>query len=333
MNGEMGVLLMGMMALLACTSRSESPAKIRVIIDSDANNELDDQHAIAYVLLSGDVFDVDGIAVNATSSGGDIEAHAAEAERIVKLCDMYPTIPVYRGANGAFDEIRASVDTPGFDGAEAVDYIIRSVHDYAPDTLIFLPVGKLTNIALALKKDPSIARNVRIVWLGSNYPEPGEYNQENDQPALNYILDLDVPFEIALVRYGEPSGTDAVRVTPADMETHMPGMGPHVEQPVVGRHGGEFTNFGDYSIDLFHHIDLYGDPPSRALFDMAAVAIVKNPAWATPARIPAPILVDGKWQDRPDNPRTITLWEHFDRDAILNDFFGTMSAYVLVGHD
>ena len=50
---------------------------------------------------------------------------------------------------------------------------------------------------------------------------------------------------------------------------------------MTGRHGGAFTNFGDYSVDLFEHIDLYGDPPSRALFDMAAVAIVKNPAWAT----------------------------------------------------
>ena len=66
---------------------------------------------------------------------------------------------------------------------------------------------------------------------------------------------------------------------------------------------------------------------------MAAVAIVKNSAWATPVEIPAPILVDGKWQDRPDNPRTITLWENFDRDAILADFFATMRDYVLAGHN
>jgi len=333
MNGEMRVLLIGVAALFACTPRSESSAKIRVIIDSDANNELDDQHAIAYMLLSGDVFDVDGVAVNATRSGGDIEAHAAEAERIVKLCGLDTSIPVYRGANGSFEQIRGLVDTPDFDGAQAVDYIIRSIHAYAPDTLVLVPVGKLTNIALALRKDPTIAENVRIVWLGSNYPEPGEYNQENDEPALNYILDLDVQFEIALVRYGQPSGTDAVKVTLADMEQRMPGAGPRAATPVVGRHGGEFSTFGDYSIDLFRHADLYGDPPSRALFDMAAVAIVKNPAWATPVEIPAPILVDGKWQDRPDNPRTITLWENFDRDAILADFFATMRDYVLVGHN
>jgi hypothetical protein len=37
-----------------------------VILDTDANNELDDQHAIAYLLFNGQVFDVEGITVNRT---------------------------------------------------------------------------------------------------------------------------------------------------------------------------------------------------------------------------------------------------------------------------
>jgi purine nucleosidase len=139
-----------------------------------------------------------------------------------------------------------------------------------------------------------------VVWLGSNYPEPGEYNQDNDEPSLNYILETDVDFEIALVRYGKPSGTDAVRATLDEIRKIMPGQGPRVDPPVTGRHGGQFTNFGDYSVNLFEHIDLHGNPPSRALFDMAAVAIVKNPAWAKAVTLPAPILKDGKWVDRPE---------------------------------
>jgi purine nucleosidase len=162
------------------------------------------------------------------------------------------------------------------------------------------------------------------VWLGSNYPEPGEYNQDNDEPAVQFLLEADVPFEIALVRYGKPSGTDAVRVTPAEIRARMAGRGPRPAEPVAGRHGGLFGTFGDYAISLFENIELHGNPPSRALFDMAAVAIVKNPSWAQATRIPAPRLVDRKWVEVPGNPRTITLWEHFDRTAILEDFFRTM---------
>jgi hypothetical protein len=180
-------------------------------------------------------------------------------------------------------------------------------------------------------KDPSIASCLRVVWLGSNYPEPGEYNQDNDLAALQYILDQEVEFEIVLVRYGSPSGTDAVRVSLDEIRARMPGLGPRVPEPVRGRNGGEFTTFGDYSVNLFENIDLHGDPPSRALFDMAAVAILREPAWATRLEIPAPRLAEGRWVERPDNPRTIVLWENFDRDAIVEDFFERMRNYVLPG--
>lgn len=335
MQAGISALVIAMGGLTASVSSPDRPPapRIRVILDTDANNEVDDQHAIAYLLFSGNVFDVEGITVNATRNGGDISAQAEEAERVIRLCDRYPQIRVYRGANGSFEAIKDNVNAADFDGAEAVNYIIREAHRQAPGTLVLLPTGKLTNIALALKKAPSIAGNVRIVWLGSNYPDPGEYNQENDEAALNYILDLDVPFEVALVRYGKPSGTDAVRVTLADIERNMPGLGPRVRRPVTGRHGGQFSRFGDYSIDLFHHIRLDGDPPSRALYDMAAVAIVKNPAWATRTEIPAPTLEGGAWRERRQNPRRIVIWEHFDREAILADFFATMRHFVLVQPD
>ncbi len=325
------MLILGSVALSGCSADSESPAtsKIRVLLDTDANNELDDQHAIAYTLLNGGVFEVEGITVNRTNNGGDIDEQALEAERIVRLCTLFPELQVRKGASGSFAEIREHLDAPDFDGVDAVSHIIARASAPSDRELVLLPVGKLTNIALALEKDPAIAERVRIVWLGSNYPEPGEYNQINDEPALNYILNANVDFEIALVRYGEPSGTDAVRVTPEEISERMPGRGPATTDPVTGRHGGEFTNFGDYSVNLFQHIDLHGDPPSRALFDMAAVAIVKNPSWAESRSIPAPILQEGEWMERPDNDRAITLWEDFDRAAIIADFFATMNDYTL----
>ena len=306
-----------------------APGRMRVLLDTDANNEVDDQHALAYMLFSGNAFDVVGITVNRTRGGGDIEKQAEEAERVVRLAGLEHRFVVTRGANGSFDEIARHVDQRDFDGAAAVDLIIRRAHESSGQPLVLLPIGKLTNIALALKKDPSIASKVRIVWLGSNYPEPGEYNQENDESALQYILDTNTPFEIVLVRYGAPSGTAVVRATREEIRAKMPGKGPRIKEPIVGRNGGQFTTFGDYSVDLFEHITLDGDPPSRALFDMAAVAIVKNPAWAHAVRIPSPRLVDGKWVARADNPRSIILWENFDRGAIMKDFYESMERPVL----
>lgn len=53
---------------------------------------------------------------------------------------------------------------------EAVNFIIEQELKDRDQKLILLPIGKLTNIALALKKESAIAKNIRIVWLGSNYP-------------------------------------------------------------------------------------------------------------------------------------------------------------------
>src|SRR5947199_1061367 len=78
--------------------------KIPVILDTDANNELDDQHALAYLLFSGDSFAVKGITVNATYNGGNIDEQYAEAERIIKLANEDGKIPLFKGANGNFEQ-------------------------------------------------------------------------------------------------------------------------------------------------------------------------------------------------------------------------------------
>jgi len=75
------ILLPFALIILSCNSENKKksdnnekkPEKIQMIIDSDANNELDDQHAIAYALFNGDVFNVIGITVNDTRNGNGID--------------------------------------------------------------------------------------------------------------------------------------------------------------------------------------------------------------------------------------------------------------------
>ncbi len=315
-------------------------SKIPVVFDTDANNEVDDQHALAYLLFNGDHFDVEGVTVNATSAPtgysdeSDVSDHYEEAKRVMQLCgELYGKIPLLTGADGSYEEIKDKIGLPSFDGHEAVDFIIEQAMKERSQKLVLLPVGKLTNIALALRKEPAIADRIRIVWLGSNYPDPGEHNQDWDIESMNFILDVDVPFEMVTVRSGQPSGTAAVMVSKAQIMHRMPGKGPEISVSVTGRNGGEFNNFGDYSANLFETYGMWGNPPGRALFDLAAVAIVKNGAWAEHKEIPAPVYVNGNWVERPNNPRKIIVWEWFDVYGIINDFFVTMDDYELVKVD
>ena len=286
---------------LACLGCSKDDGRIDVIFDTDANNEIDDQHAIAYLLLSDDVFNTLGLTTNTTRNGGDIKLQTLEARRVTSLVG-HPETPIYEGADGSFEDILPKVGEKEFDGHVAVDFIIKQARKHsAKKPLTVIAVGKLTNVALALAKKPSVAKRIRLVWLGTNYPKPGEYNFDNDIPAVNYVLDSKVPFEITPVCGGTDIGTAFVKVSREYVHENFTGIGPKVKEPVEGRHGGRFACF------------------------MSAVAIVKNPDWATPMTIPAPVFQDGAWVERPDNARQITLWEHFNRDAIVADFIATLS--------
>jgi inosine-uridine nucleoside N-ribohydrolase len=192
--------------------------EIRVLLDTDANNEIDDQHAIAYLLLSGDSFILEGITVNKTNNGGDIHEQAKEAERVIKLCDMEDKISVTLGASDSFSEIQSKVMNPVFDGSDAVDLMIERAHRNASQVLTILAIGKLTNIALAIKKDPTIVSKIKVVWLGSNYPLPGEYNLESDSESMNFVIASGVLFEILRCYRYCCRSTFAVTVTPQDLK-------------------------------------------------------------------------------------------------------------------
>lgn len=298
--------------------------KIKILIDTDANNELDDQHALAYAFMNSDVFDVVGITVNNTQNGDGIQGQYDEAMRIITLFNLQDKMPLKKGAVGNYSEIKPTIGQPGFDGHDAVDFIISEAKKVKGEKLVLLPVGKLTNIALALQKAPEIKDKVRVVWLGSNYPDTGEYNLENDTSAVNPVIESGVDYEMVLVRWGGLTGTAAVTVTLDEIRQKAAGKGPKALTPVAGRHGGQFVCFGDYSLNLFENAGL-GHGKERALFDMAAVAIVKNPAWAEKREIPAPRLINGEWHTDKESPSKIVYWENFKRDSIISDFFRVMN--------
>ncbi|MGL1937396.1 MAG: nucleoside hydrolase, partial [Fibrobacterales bacterium] len=215
-------------------------AKIPIIIDSDANNEVDDQQAIGYTLFNSDIFDVRGITTNRTYNGGAVANHTAEALRIIKLCGAEGKIPLIEGADGDYNTIKGAIHDASYDGKAAVDFIIQEAHKNHSQKLILAPIGKLTNIALAFDKDPTIIPKVTVVWLGSNWPDAGEYNLENDIPSVNAVFETEVELWIPTVNYNKDFGTAAVVAYTSDINSFMPGKGPTYSPGITGRNGGTF---------------------------------------------------------------------------------------------
>ena len=81
-----------------------SDKKHKIILDTDAYNEVDDQFCIAYCMLAKNKIDL--LSINAapflndrsTSAGDGMEKSYNEIFKVMRLVDENANIPVYRGS-------------------------------------------------------------------------------------------------------------------------------------------------------------------------------------------------------------------------------------------
>jgi inosine-uridine nucleoside N-ribohydrolase len=204
--------------LLATLAPSASAASKKIIFDTDPGS--DDAMAMMLALNSPEL-DVRAITVvpgNVTASMG-----LENALRMVSLanrCDIpvaagaqHPlfqkliTAEFWHGKNGL-----ANVELPPskckVDGHFGPDLIIQMVHA-APHEITLVPVGPLTNIALAVLKDPSIVPLVKEVVLmggsisGGNVNAAAEANIYNDPEAAQIVFQAGWPLTMVGLDVGD----------------------------------------------------------------------------------------------------------------------------------
>jgi len=82
----------------------------------------------------------------------------------------------------------------------AVDFIVKTLKDADTDSITLVPTGPLTNIALAIIKDPSILDSIKqIVLMGGAMREAGnlsasaEFNMRVDPHAAKVVFECGLP--------------------------------------------------------------------------------------------------------------------------------------------
>lgn len=163
--------------------------KVRVIIDTDAGCECDDQYAIIHTLMTakaqvcGIIAEQYGVAAGNTM----IESY----KEVINLCQMggFDTVMVYKGAE------EAMANENDMKQASGIDFLIDEAMAEDQRPLFVLCQGALTNVASALLKCPDICSRIVLVVVGGiNYPYGGyEFNTMNDYHAFNVVMNSDVP--------------------------------------------------------------------------------------------------------------------------------------------
>ncbi len=163
---------------------------IRVITDTDAKNEADDQYAIAHALLTPRFDNRAIIAAHfgAEKSQTSMEDSFREIEKVLSLMRMDKGLAL-QGAPRALPDDRTPVPSPG------AQRIIAEALSDDPRPLYVTFLGPLTDLASAFLMEPRIESRLTAIWIGGGaYPHGGrEYNLNNDIRAANVVFRSRIP--------------------------------------------------------------------------------------------------------------------------------------------
>lgn len=168
--------------------------RIKVLIDTDIGDDIDDALALALALNSPEL-DIVGI----TTVYGKTDARARLAAKILEIYGR-DDIPVAMGSSKPlvnpepkyFPKQALIIDKkffPNIVDDNAVEFIVKMISKYRNLTIV--TIGPETNLAKAFLKNPDIFKNVRIVMMAGYIENPfPEYNVRCDPEATSIILSI-----------------------------------------------------------------------------------------------------------------------------------------------
>ncbi|WP_208589052.1 nucleoside hydrolase [Gracilibacillus suaedae] len=282
--------------------------KTRVIINTDAKNEVDDQYAIVHTVLSSS-FDLHGI----------IPAHFGDQKSKTSLQDSYDEtmlllnlmrldgkFRVENGAAAAMPDEETPIDSPG--ARLIIEEAMKD--DSRPLHVAFF--GPLTDMASALLIEPRIAeKDIKVIWIGGGeWPSGGrEYNLSNDIHSANVI------FKSNLEVWQIPR--NVYRTMPVGYAELIEKVYP---QGKIGKYLVEqLIKFNNQSVSRPSEYRLLGDSP--------AVGVILYADCGKWTWKPAPVFDENMKYVHSGKYRPIKVYESIDSRFILEDLFAKLAQF------
>lgn len=281
---------------------------IDVVLDTDTYNEIDDQYALSYLLLSPEK--LNNLAVyaapfsnsKAQTPGEGMEKSYDEIMRVLSLCGKEQLKPhVFKGSTSYLPDEQTPVVS------DAANDLIKKAAAHTEDNPLYVvAIGAITNVASALLLSPEIARRIVIIFLGG---QPLDWVQ----PEFNLSQD------IAAGRVVFNSGAPLIQIPCMGVATHLTTTEPELREHIKGK-----SKLGTYLYDITcREVQDYDSGPcwSRVIWDISAVAWLLDEQFVWDRLIPAPI---------PNYDHGFTVGPHrhlmkaayfIQRDAVFADLF------------
>lgn len=281
---------------------------VRIVLDTDTYNEVDDQFAVVHALLSPERIKVEALHAapfHNSRSTGPGDGMEKSFEEIHRLLERLPAVgaakkeSVKRGSTQWLPSEGVPVESEA-----TADLIERALASSPDDPLYVVAIGAITNVASALLLAPEVRLRIVLVWLGGHalhWPDTREFNLRQDPAASKVVLDSGVP----LVLFPCMGVVSHLHTTKPEMAEHVQGKG------AIGDY--LFQTYSDYHTDHFAY--------SKQIWDLAPMGWLVNPEWAQMDVVSAPRLTDSVTWAFDESRHPISCARHVNRDGIFRDLF------------
>lgn len=279
--------------------------RIDMVLDTDTYNEVDDQFALAYALLSPERLNVEAVYAapfyNSRSNdpADGMEKSYDEILRFLDKMNISAEGLVYKGSTAYLPDGHTPVDSPA-----ARDLVARAMARPDGDLLYVVAIGAITNVASALLMEPAIADKIAIVWLGGHpttFPRAEEFNLSQDVPAARVVFD---------------SGAPVTLVPCLGVASHLLTTVAELESCIGGK-----NELCDALIDIVRG---YSDDHfawAKEIWDVSTIAYLIDPDWMPSRLVHSPLLTDDSHWAHDETRHLIRECYFCHRNPIFKDLF------------
>ncbi len=282
-------------------NKKEDNQKVNVILDTDIYNECDDQFALSYLLKSQNKFNIEAITVAPYHHDNNIsieEGIDKSYNEIIKICNWLDFDWNNKVFKGSIDYLVNDYNEKN----EAVNKIIEIANKN--DKTYILAIGAITNIALAINREPKIVDKIEIVWLGGNSfltKDNKEFNFRQDIQAVRTVFESKVKLTII------PCKNVASNLITSIYE---------LEHFLKGR--SELCN---YLCQRFYNDGVHGIQERRVIWDISVIAYMINKEWFDTEEVSCPNINYDTSYELTTNNHKITVVNYLNVDKIYKDLF------------
>ncbi len=275
--------------------------KVNVILDTDIYNECDDQFAVAYLLKSQDKFNIEAITVAPYHHDNNIsieEGIDKSYDEIIKICNWLHFDWTNKLFKGSTDYLENDYNEEN----GAVNKIIEIVNKNAKTYV--LAIGTITNVALAIKKEPKIINKIEVIWLGGHSflsKDNKEFNFKQDVQAVRNVFESKVKLTIIPCK----NVASNLRTSIYELEHFLKGK----------------SELCDYLCQRFYNDGVHGIQERRVIWDISVIAYMINKEWFDTEEVSCPNINNDTSYELTTKNHKITIVNYLNVDKIYKDLF------------